>query len=131
MYSFQDPWFQSECGSKSSSNLVRATLYPLHRNVGYKNVLKIVVKILIMWLILAHLLLSLENPSKLTISWVVMTDVSYSKQYTGKTTHDFRYKWKYYKSNSRKFDRKFGKNIFIDSLSVQVTWDSLIVYQLH
>ena len=47
-----------------------------------------------------------------------MTDVSYSKQYTGKTTHDFRYRWKYYKSNSRKFDRKFGKNIFIDSVSV-------------
>ena len=33
---------------KLSNYLVRAKLYPLHRKVGYKNVLKIVVRFVIM-----------------------------------------------------------------------------------
>ena len=57
---------------------VKAKLYPLHRKIGSKNVLKIVVRFLIMCLILAHLVVPWqENPLRLTISWTVMTDSSY------------------------------------------------------
>ena len=55
------------------------------------------------------------------------------KQYTGETMDDFRYRWNNYKSNSRKFDRKEScmQEHLIDTLVVQVTWDSLMMYQLH
>ena len=98
---------------KLSSYLVRIKFYPLHHKIGSKNVLKIVVKFVIMWLILTHLLVMwLKNLLKLKLNCddryiiYLLTCKQCQKKYTGETTDDIKYRWNNCKSKSWKFDRK-------------------------
>ena len=78
IYSIQDPWFHLEVRVSEVAILWKLNYIHSIEKQNLKNTPKVVVRFVNMWLILTHLpVLRQENPLKLTISWTVMTDVSY------------------------------------------------------
>ena len=127
---------------KLSSYLVRAKLYPLHRKVGSKKCAKNrseVCDYVTDTNIFSSTVTGESFKSNHQINCddrciiYLLTCKQCQKQYTGETTNDFNIDGTIISPTLESLIGKSlaCKNIFIDTLVVQVTGDSLMMYQLH